>query len=161
MVFQHANLVKRRSVLANVLCGTLGRNRNVATALGVLPPREVPHAMALPRRCRITASSQPSAPARCRAGRRNARPSHARSPSARSPSSPTSQSRASIPTPPEIMRLLSTLAVEEGLAVLCVLHQPDLGGRYADRIVGLREGAWRSTRPARYAEERSTPSTRT
>lgn len=34
MIFQHANLVKRRSVLANVVSGSLGRNRTWRTALG-------------------------------------------------------------------------------------------------------------------------------
>ena len=37
MVFQHAHLVKRRSVLSNVVCGVLGRHRNLLTAFGVLP----------------------------------------------------------------------------------------------------------------------------
>lgn len=41
----------------------------------------------------------------------------------------------------EIMHLLRHLAKEEGLGVLCVLHQPQLAARYADRIVGLRRGA--------------------
>jgi len=40
----------------------------------------------------------------------------------------------------EIMRLLRRLASDEGLAVVCVLHQPDLARRYADRILGLRHG---------------------
>src|SRR3974390_3237761 len=42
MIFQHACLVRRRSVLANVLTGTLGRHRNFATALGRLPSAERP-----------------------------------------------------------------------------------------------------------------------
>jgi phosphonate transport system ATP-binding protein len=32
------------------------------------------------------------------------------------------------------------LATEEGLAVLCVLHQPELALRFADRVVGFRDG---------------------
>src|SRR5208283_2528539 len=42
MVFQRANLVRRRSVLANVASGTLGRNRTWWTALGGLPAGELP-----------------------------------------------------------------------------------------------------------------------
>jgi phosphonate transport system ATP-binding protein len=38
------------------------------------------------------------------------------------------------------MRLLRRLAKDEGMAVLCVLHQPDLARRYADRLLGLRKG---------------------
>jgi phosphonate transport system ATP-binding protein len=40
----------------------------------------------------------------------------------------------------EIMRLLRRVSREDGLGVLCVLHQPELACCYADRIVGLREG---------------------
>src|SRR6185437_15530281 len=32
------------------------------------------------------------------------------------------------------------LADEENLAVLCVLHQVELAYRYADRVVGIRDG---------------------
>jgi phosphonate transport system ATP-binding protein len=40
----------------------------------------------------------------------------------------------------EIMRLLRRLAHDQGLAVLCVLHQVDLAFDYADRVVGMRDG---------------------
>jgi phosphonate transport system ATP-binding protein len=40
----------------------------------------------------------------------------------------------------DLMRALSRLSRESGLAVLCVLHQPELAQRYADRIIGLRRG---------------------
>jgi phosphonate transport system ATP-binding protein len=40
----------------------------------------------------------------------------------------------------EIMRLLRRLAHQDGLAVLCVLHQVDLAFSYADRVVGMRDG---------------------
>jgi phosphonate transport system ATP-binding protein len=38
------------------------------------------------------------------------------------------------------MRLLRRLAHDQGLAVLCVLHQVDLAFTYADRVVGMRDG---------------------
>jgi phosphonate transport system ATP-binding protein len=38
------------------------------------------------------------------------------------------------------MRLLRRLSQVEGLGVICVLHQPDLARRYADRILGMRQG---------------------
>jgi phosphonate transport system ATP-binding protein len=40
----------------------------------------------------------------------------------------------------DIMQLLRDLAGQEGIAVVCVLHQLDLARRFADRIVGLRMG---------------------
>ncbi len=38
------------------------------------------------------------------------------------------------------MALLRRLANDDGIAVLCVLHQPELAERYSDRIVGIRAG---------------------
>lgn len=40
----------------------------------------------------------------------------------------------------DVMRLLRQLAVEEGLGVAAVLHQPQLARLYADRVIGLRDG---------------------
>jgi phosphonate transport system ATP-binding protein len=45
MVFQNAHLVRRRSVVANVITGTLGRHRGIAVTLGRLPESERPFAM--------------------------------------------------------------------------------------------------------------------
>ena len=38
------------------------------------------------------------------------------------------------------MRLLRALAVDMGLAVVAVLHQPELARWHAQRVVGMREG---------------------
>jgi phosphonate transport system ATP-binding protein len=40
MIWQHAALVRRRSVLANVACGALGRHQTIASAMGLLPAVE-------------------------------------------------------------------------------------------------------------------------
>lgn len=40
----------------------------------------------------------------------------------------------------DVMRLLHELAVEEGLGVAAVLHQPHLARAYAHRVIGLRGG---------------------
>jgi phosphonate transport system ATP-binding protein len=40
----------------------------------------------------------------------------------------------------EVLELLGDLAHNDGLAVLTVLHQPDLALRHSDRIVGMRLG---------------------
>jgi phosphonate transport system ATP-binding protein len=41
MIWQQANLVRRRSVIANVVSGTLGRHGGLWTALGGLPAEEI------------------------------------------------------------------------------------------------------------------------
>jgi phosphonate transport system ATP-binding protein len=40
----------------------------------------------------------------------------------------------------EVLELLADLAHNDGLAVLAVLHQPDLAMRYSDRIIGMKLG---------------------
>jgi phosphonate transport system ATP-binding protein len=40
----------------------------------------------------------------------------------------------------DVLALLADIAHDDGLAVACVLHQPDLTRRYADRIVGMAGG---------------------
>jgi phosphonate transport system ATP-binding protein len=40
----------------------------------------------------------------------------------------------------QVMRLLRSLADDDGMAVACVLHQPDLARRHSDRVVGLTAG---------------------
>jgi phosphonate transport system ATP-binding protein len=40
----------------------------------------------------------------------------------------------------EVLALLAEIARVEGLAVLTVLHQPELAARYADRVLGIFQG---------------------
>jgi phosphonate transport system ATP-binding protein len=139
MVFQHANLVKRRSVLANVVCGTLGRHRNIFTSLGVLP-EETPLGM----RCleRVGLAKFAHQRASTLSGGQAQRASIARALAQRPRVLLADEPVASLDpeASEEVMRLLRRLAKDEGMAVLCVLHQPDLARRYADRLLGLRRG---------------------
>lgn len=140
MVFQHANLVKRRSVLANVLTGTLARHRTLYTALGGLPVKELPHAMACldqvglgtfaPQRASTLSGGQAQRAAIARALAQRPRVLLADEPVA----------SLDPEAAEDVMRLLRRLASEQGIGVLCVLHQPELARRYADRLLGLRQG---------------------
>jgi phosphonate transport system ATP-binding protein len=139
MIFQHAHLVRRRSVLANVLSGTLGRHRDLATSLGRLPRDEVPFALA----CldEVGLASRATQRAGTLSGGQAQRVAIARALAQRPKALLADEPVASLDpeAAEEIMRLLRRLASEDGLAVMCVLHQPDLARRYADRILGLRE----------------------
>ncbi|OYV36041.1 MAG: phosphonate ABC transporter ATP-binding protein [Rhodospirillales bacterium 20-64-7] len=140
MVFQHANLVKRRSVLANVVCGTLGRHHNIATAFGMLPSAELPFGM----RCleQVGLARFAHQRASTLSGGQAQRAAIARALAQRPRALLADEPVASLDpeASEEVMRLLRRLAKDEGMAILCVLHQPDLARRYADRVLGLRKG---------------------
>jgi len=140
MVFQHAHLVRRRSVLANVMCGTLGRHRTVVTSLGRLPRAEFGCAMDCLHEVGLSAFAGQRAGTL--SGGQAQRASIARALAQRPKAMLADEPVASLDpeAAEEIMRLLRRLAADDGLAVLCVLHQPELARRHADRILGLRAG---------------------
>ena len=150
MIWQHASLVRRRSVLANVATGALGRHQTLWTALGGLPADELP----APPRLSATRSDWPHL-AEQRAGTLSGgqaqRVAIARALAQRPLVMLADEPVASLDpeAAEDIMRLLRRLAHDEGLAVLCVLHQVDLAFAYADRVVGMRDGRIAFDLPAR------------
>lgn len=140
MVWQHASLVRRRSVLANAAAGALGRHRTVWTALGGLPriERDAAHshldqvglAHLAAQRADTLSGGQAQRVAIARALAQRPRLLLADEPIA---SLDPEAAR-------DIMQLLQRLAHKEHLAVLCVLHQVELAFGYADRVVGMRDG---------------------
>ena len=140
LISQHANLVRRRSVLANVCCGSLGRHRTLATALGRMPREEV--APALDHLAEVGLAQLAGQRAGTLSGGQAQRVAVARA-LAQNPQVLLADEPVASLDPEaadEVMRLLRRLASEDGLAVVCVLHQPDLALRYADRLLGLRRG---------------------
>jgi phosphonate transport system ATP-binding protein len=140
MVFQQPYLVQRRSVMANVLSGTLGRNQTLWTALGGMPKRERGFATQCLAHVGLGALAQQRAGTL--SGGQAQRVSVARA-LAQAPKALLADEPVASLDPDaaeELMRLLRRLAIEDQLAVVCVLHQPELALRYADRVVGLRQG---------------------
>ncbi len=140
MIFQSANLVRRRSVLANVASGALGHHGSVASSLGILPRNEllqahrylddVGLAHLAGQRAGTLSGGQAQRVAISRALAQRPRILLADEPIA----SLDPQAAE------DVMALLRRLATEDGIAVVTVLHQPDLAERYSDRIVGIRAG---------------------
>lgn len=140
MIFQHANLVRQRSVLANVATGALGHHSGPLTSLGFLPREEreqARHHLAAvgllhlaQQRAGTLSGGQAQRVAISRALAQRPQVLLADEPVASLDPHATE----------EIMALLRRLASQDGLAVLCVLHQPELAARYADRVVGIKDG---------------------
>ena len=140
MIGQSANLVRRRSVIANVASGALGRHSDLLTALGRVPPTEL-----MPARHYLQAVGLPTLAwqrAGTLSGGQSQRVAIARALAQRPRVLLADEPIASLDpeAAEEILKLLRRLASEEGLAVLCVLHQPELALRYADRVLGMRAG---------------------
>jgi len=140
MVWQQANLVRRRSVLANVASGSLGRHGGLWTALGGLPAEELDDAYAHLDAVGLAALAGQRAGTL--SGGQAQRVAIARALAQRPQVLLADEPVASLDPKAagEIMRLLRRLATTENLAVLCVLHQVEMAYEYADRVVGIRDG---------------------
>ena len=148
LISQNANLVKRRSVLDNVCSGTLGRHRTLATRLGRIPKSEIEPSLGFLEEVGLLHLAHQRAGTL--SGGQAQRVSVARALAQRPHVLLADEPVASLDpeAADEVMRLLRRLATEDGLAVVCVLHQPDLAVRYADRLVGLRRGQLQFDLPA-------------
>ena len=140
MIWQHASLVRRKSVLANVAAGALGRHGGPWTALGGLPATE--RRAALGHLAEVGLAGLAGQRAGTLSGGQAQRVAIARALAQRPKVLLADEPVASLDpeAADDIMRLLRRLAAEQNLAVLCVLHQVEFAYAYADRVVGLREG---------------------
>ncbi len=140
LIGQHAALVRRRSVIANVTAGALARHQTVWTNLGGLPASELPAALTCLGHVGLTHLAAQRAGTL--SGGQAQRVAIARALLQRPMVLLADEPVASLDPEAanEILRLLRRLAHDENLAVLCVLHQVDLAFAYADRIVGMRDG---------------------
>jgi phosphonate transport system ATP-binding protein len=140
MVWQQANLVRRRSVLANVAAGSLGRHGGWWTALGGLPAEELRAAYGYLEE--VGLAELAGQRAGTLSGGQAQRVAIARALAQKPQVLLADEPVASLDpeAADDIMRLLRRLAAEENLAVLCVLHQIELAYEYADRVVGIRDG---------------------
>ena len=141
LVFQRIHLVPRRSVLANVCTGALGRLSLRESLVPALFPRAVrEEAMGCLERVGLADRAHDRAGAL--SGGQQQRVAIARALCQRAPVVLADEPVSALdPAAAEqVLALLATLAHDERLAVLAVLHQPDLARRHADRLVGLRDG---------------------
>jgi phosphonate transport system ATP-binding protein len=141
LISQHASLVRRRSVAANVASGALGHHSGILTSLGRLPREEM--AAAHRHLEAVGLAHLAWQRAGTLSGGQAQRVAIARALAQRPRAVLADEPVASLDpeAAEEIMRLLKRLAKDDNLAVLCVLHQVDLAYGHADRVVGIRDGS--------------------
>ncbi len=148
MIFQHFNLVKRSSVITNVLAGRLGFTPTWTSLTGRFSRGDREKAYTALERLGITDQARKRADEL--SGGQQQRVGIARALMQEPELILADEPVASLDPvlAHSILQHLEDLNKEEGITVICSLHYLDLVQRYATRVIGLREGeiVYRGTR---------------
>ncbi len=141
MIFQQFNLVKRSSVLTNVLSGRLGYTGTLASALHIFSAAD--HQKALRSLEQVGLAEKAHARADALSGGQQQRVGIARAlmqdPRLILADEPVASLDPVLAH--TILKYLEQLNREQGITVMCSLHHLDLVHRYASRAIALKDGA--------------------
>jgi phosphonate transport system ATP-binding protein len=140
MVFQQFNLIKRESVLVNVLTGALGEASVLASVAGQWRREDVDRAMANLDRVGIAEKAYQRADTL--SGGQQQRVAIARTLMQEPRLILADEPVASLDpaTSHSVMRYLEQINKEDGITVICNLHFLSLARRYAGRVLAFRAG---------------------
>lgn len=155
MIFQNYNLVKRSSVLRNVLAGRLGHTGTMRSLLGFFPKEDVELAKRALERVGIPEKVFNRADQL--SGGQQQRVSIARALCQQPRILLADEPVASLdpPTSHAVMRDLKRINREDRITTLVNLHFIDMASEYADRIIGMRAGEVVYDGPAANVNERT------
>ncbi len=140
MIFQQFNLVRRSSVLTNVMSGRLGYVNPLLSLVNYFPRSEKERAFAALERVGIAEKAYNRASAL--SGGQQQRVGIARTLMQNPEMILADEPVASLDpaTSHSVMKYLQLLNREDGLTVLCSLHFLSLARAYADRVIALKDG---------------------
>jgi len=140
MIFQHFNLVRRSTVLTNVLSGRLGYRSSMSSLFRVFPAEDYADA----RRCleRVGLADKEHQRADMLSGGQQQRVGIARALMQRPEVILADEPVASLDpaTAHSVLDHLEQMNKRDGMTVLCNLHFLSLARRYADRVIALKSG---------------------
>jgi phosphonate transport system ATP-binding protein len=140
MIFQHHNLVKRLSVLKNVLVGRMAGYSSLLSLLQLFRREDVEIAMECLRKVELDTKAQMRADRL--SGGEQQRVGIARALAQRPAAMLADEPVASLDpkTSRIVLGFLKQICKETGIAVICNLHQIDYAIEFGERIVGLSGG---------------------
>ncbi len=140
MIFQQFNLVKRSTVMTNVLTGRLGYAHPVTSLFHIFPQEDYKRAHAALERVGIAEKADNRADQL--SGGQQQRVAIARALMQEPKLMLADEPVASLDPvlAHSILRYLETLNQDDGITVICSLHFLDLVHRYATRVIGLKDG---------------------
>ncbi|MEH7456092.1 phosphonate ABC transporter ATP-binding protein [Bacillus pseudomycoides] len=140
MIFQSFNLVKRSTVLKNVLAGRVGYHSTLRTTLGLFPKQDVELAFRALERVNILEKAYTRADEL--SGGQQQRVSIARALAQEAKIILADEPVASLDplTTKQVMDDLKQINQEFGITTIVNLHSIDLAREYATRIIGLHAG---------------------
>lgn len=140
MIFQSHNLVRRSSVLRNVLAGRLGHTGTIRSLLGLFSKED--KQLALESLSRLGIGDKAYNRADELSGGQQQRVSIARALSQKPKLLLADEPVASLdpPTAHAVMRDLKRINREDGITTLVNLHFVDMALEYGERLIGMRHG---------------------
>lgn len=140
MIFQNFNLVKRSSVIRNVLSGRVAYHSTIRTLLGLFPKQDVE--LALNALGRVNIQEKAYSRADELSGGQQQRVSIARALAQEAKIILADEPVASLDpfTTRQVMDDLKRINQELGITTIVNLHFVDLARQYATRIIGIRAG---------------------
>jgi phosphonate transport system ATP-binding protein len=141
MIFQQFNLVKRLTVLENVLCGRLAHTNVFTSCLKLFSPQDIDFALQCLERVGLghkayQRADQLSGGQQQRVGIARALAQCPHIILADEPVASLDPKSAE-----QVMAMLWNIKEQDGITLIVSLHNIELATRYAERIVGIREGA--------------------
>ncbi len=141
MIFQQYNLVRRLSVLQNVLCGRLAHCGTISSVLRFFPEQDV----ALARHCleRVGLADKADSRADRLSGGQQQRVGIARA-LAQQPEIILADEPVSSLDPRSarhVLQILRTINEQDGITVIVSLHNMQLAKEFGTRVLGMKDGA--------------------